>query len=72
MKVYEAPPNSLKDSNASPKVKTTQKEGVGLCSIVHNTLGVRRVSWNFGMGNRMSDKWVNYSYELVQTKQQVG
>jgi hypothetical protein len=24
------------------------------------------------MGNRTNDKWVNYSYELAQTKQQVG
>jgi hypothetical protein len=35
-----APPNSLDDSNVSPKVKTT--EGVRVCSLVRNTLGVKR------------------------------
>jgi hypothetical protein len=70
MKVYDTPPNSLKDSNASPKVKTTQ--GVRVCSLSCSTLGVRRAYWNSGMGNRTNDKWVKYSYELAQTKQQVG
>jgi hypothetical protein len=37
----DAPPHSLKDSNASPKVKTI-KEGVGVCSLTHNTSGVEK------------------------------
>jgi hypothetical protein len=37
---YDVPPHSLKDSNASSKVKTMEVEGVGVCSLVHNTLGV--------------------------------
>jgi hypothetical protein len=37
----DTPPNSLKDSNANPKVKTMER--VGICSLTHNTLGVRRV-----------------------------
>jgi hypothetical protein len=32
----------------------------------------RRACYNFGMGIRMINKWVNYSQELTQTKQQVG
>ncbi len=32
---YDAPPHSLKDSNASPKVKTMK--GVGVCSLTHST-----------------------------------
>jgi hypothetical protein len=32
----DAPSNSLKDSNASLKMKTT-KEGVGVYSLTHNT-----------------------------------
>ncbi len=36
-----APPNSLKDSNVSPKVKT-MKKGVGVRSLTCNTLGVKR------------------------------
>jgi hypothetical protein len=36
----DAPPNSLKDSNASSKMKTT-KERVKVHSLVHSTLGVK-------------------------------
>jgi hypothetical protein len=67
----DALPNSLKDSNVSPKVKT-MKEGIGVHFLVCNTSTVRRVCWRFGMGTRMSDKRVNFSYEPAQTKQQVG
>jgi hypothetical protein len=35
-----APPHSLKDSNASPKVKTIKEKGIGVHSLMHNTLGV--------------------------------
>jgi hypothetical protein len=31
-------PNSLKDSNLSPKLKTTKKEGIGAHSLAHNTI----------------------------------
>jgi len=37
--VIDAPPYSLKNSNASPKVETME-EGVGVRSLVRNTLGV--------------------------------
>jgi hypothetical protein len=36
----EAPPSSLMDSTASPKVKTTKGEGVGVHSLACSTLGV--------------------------------
>jgi len=32
--------SSLMDSTASPKLKTTEG-GVGVCSLIHNTLGVK-------------------------------
>jgi hypothetical protein len=35
----DEPPNSLIDSNANPKVKTT-KEGIRVHSFIHNTSGV--------------------------------
>jgi hypothetical protein len=37
--IYDAPPSSLMDSIASPKVKTME-EGVGVCSLTRNTSGV--------------------------------
>jgi hypothetical protein len=38
--IIDTPPSSLMDSIASPKVKTTKREGVGACSLAHNTSGV--------------------------------
>jgi hypothetical protein len=37
----DAPPNSLKDSNANLKVKKIEKKGVGVHSLIHSTLKVR-------------------------------
>jgi hypothetical protein len=58
--IVYALPNSLKDSNASPKMKTTKEEGVEVRSLAYNISKVRGVCWNSGMGIRMNDKWVNY------------
>jgi len=38
--VHDAPPSSLMDSIASPKVKTMERKGVQVCSLVCSTLGV--------------------------------
>jgi hypothetical protein len=38
--LFDAPPSSLMDSIASPKMKITKGERVGVCSLVHNTLRV--------------------------------
>jgi hypothetical protein len=38
--VYDALPSSLMDSIASPKVKTTEGEGIEARSLARNTLGV--------------------------------
>jgi hypothetical protein len=46
----DTPPNSLKDLDASLKVKTLEKEGVGVCFLACNILGVRPTCWNFRMG----------------------
>jgi len=55
-KIDDAPPNSLKDSNGSPKVKIMKEKKVGVHSLVRNILGVKGVSWNSRMGTRMNDK----------------
>jgi hypothetical protein len=47
----DTPLNSLKDSNASPKVKTTE-EGIGAQFLIRSIYRVRRVCWSFGMGIR--------------------
>jgi hypothetical protein len=39
MKTYDTPPSSLMDSFASLKM-TMEKEGIGVCSLAHNTLKV--------------------------------
>ncbi len=66
-----APPKSLKDSNASPKVKTMKEEGLGVCSFTLNTSGVKKACWSSEMKTKMSDKWVNYSYCRNPTLRQV-
>jgi hypothetical protein len=38
--MYDAPPSSLMDSVASPKVKTMEGKGVRASSLTRNTLGV--------------------------------
>jgi hypothetical protein len=37
----DAPPNSLMNSTASPKVKTAKVKGIRARSMAHNTLGVK-------------------------------
>jgi hypothetical protein len=37
----DTPPNSLKDSNASPKIKTTKEKGVGVSSLAYNISEVK-------------------------------
>jgi hypothetical protein len=59
--MFNAPPNSPKDSNASPKVKIIE-ERIRVRSLVYNILGVRKACWSFRMGIRMSDKRINYSH----------
>jgi len=65
------PPNSLMDSTTNPKLKIMKGEGVGACSLAHNTWGVERCT-TAPRWTRTSDKWFNYSHEPAQTKQQVG
>jgi len=37
----DTPPNSLKDSNANPKVETIEEKGVWVYSLAPSTLGVK-------------------------------
>jgi hypothetical protein len=48
----DAPPNSLIDSIASPKVETSKGERIKVCSLIHNTSGVEgcvgALEWGLG------------------------
>jgi len=57
-----APSNSLKNSNVSPKVKTKKKK-VEVCSLTRNISRVRGACWSFRMGSRTSDEVINYSHK---------
>jgi hypothetical protein len=46
---FDAPSHSLKDSNVNLKVKIKEKI-VGVCSLVHNTLGVKGHAGALGWG----------------------
>jgi hypothetical protein len=39
--IGDAPPNSLKDSNANPKMKRSEEEGIGAFSLIRNIFGVK-------------------------------
>jgi hypothetical protein len=41
MAYLDAPPHSLKYSNANPKVETIEEEKVEVCFLVHNTSRVK-------------------------------
>jgi hypothetical protein len=59
--MYDAPPSSLKDSVASPKVKTMEAEGVGARSLIYNTLGVegRAGTSRWGLGKMISNSIIH-------------
>jgi hypothetical protein len=42
---FDTPPCFLKDLNASPKMKTLEEEGVGVCSLACSILGVEGCAW---------------------------
>jgi hypothetical protein len=49
-RIFYAPPSSSMDSIVSPKVKTTKGKGIGVRSLIRNTLGGRRACWSSEMG----------------------
>lgn len=54
-------------------MKITEKEKeIGTCFLTHNTFRVKKVCLSFRIGTGTNDKYVNYSYQYAQTKQQVG
>jgi hypothetical protein len=58
----DAPPSSLMDSNASPKVKTMEGKGVGACSLARNTLGVEGHAGALGWGlRRLTSKSITHT-----------
>jgi hypothetical protein len=52
MNVFDAPPSSLMDLTANPKVKTIEGEGVGERSLACNTSGGKGACWSSRMGPR--------------------
>jgi hypothetical protein len=58
----DAPPNSLMDSTANPKVKTTKEKGVGARSLTYSTLGVEGCvgtpKWGLG---RVTSKLITHT-----------
>ncbi len=67
-KVYDTPPNSLMDSTTSPKGENNGRISSWgmLPSLQH--FGGRGACWSSRMGIRQSDKQVNYSHRLAETK----
>jgi hypothetical protein len=60
------------DSIASPKVTTTEKEGIGARFLIHNILGVEECVGALGWGlGRLTSKSITYT-DLQKPKQQVG
>ncbi len=63
----DAPPSSLMDLTMSSKMKTIEGEGVGACSLVHNTLEVegraRVPRWGLG---RLTSKSITHPPSPLQ------
>jgi hypothetical protein len=59
----------LLDSTISLKVKTMEGEGVGVCSLACNILGVEGCVRTLGWGLRRLKKQLNYSHRPAQIKQ---
>jgi hypothetical protein len=61
VRIYDAPPTSLMGSIASPKMKTMKGEGIGACSLVRSSLGVKGRVGALGWGLRRMTS-INYSH----------
>ncbi len=72
MWIIDTPPNSLMDSIASLKSENNRriKSWGTLLNLQH--FGGRVACWSPRMGDRNSDKQVNYSHGLAKIKQQIG
>jgi hypothetical protein len=49
----------------SPKVKTTEEKKVGARFLTCNTSKLRGACWSSGMGIKMNDNHVKYSYQFA-------
>jgi hypothetical protein len=54
--LVDAPPKSLKNSNANPKMKIMEEEKIGVRSFTHSTLGVKKACWSSRMRTKKNDK----------------
>jgi hypothetical protein len=61
----------LERPKCKSKSQNNERRKIGVHSLIHNTLGVNGACSNFGMGSKMNDKRVNYSYGPTQVKQQI-
>jgi hypothetical protein len=70
MGITDTPPNSWINSIMNPKVKTTKGEGVGVCSLAHNTLReeghVGAPGW--GLGRRINESIIHTNLHKPNNK----
>ncbi len=68
--VIDAPPHSLKDSNASPQVETTEKEIVRVCTLTYNISGVegRAEALGWGLGRMTSGSIIHTNLHKPNNK----
>jgi hypothetical protein len=62
-------PNSLRDSNVSPKLKTTEEQGVGARSLARSTMRGRGACWSSGMGLARIDKFYSLTWTCTKPTQ---
>jgi len=61
MMIIDAPLSSLMDSIVSPKMKTLEREGIGVLSLVRNILGVEGHAGALGWGlGRLTSKSITH------------
>jgi hypothetical protein len=59
--ICDAPPSSLRDSTLSPKMKTSEREGIGASSLARNTSGVEGCVGALGWGlGRLTSKTITH------------
>jgi hypothetical protein len=66
----DAPPNSLIDSTTSPKVKTMEGKGIGVCSLVHSISKVERCvgALGWGLGRTINESIIHMDLHKPNNK----
>jgi hypothetical protein len=55
-KDHDAPPKLLERLRCKSEGENNERKGVRVCSLTHNTLGVRGACWSFRMGIRTNSQ----------------